>query len=263
MIDFIKLKVCQLIDSNLRELFEISQCIEIKTFSYLCSVINRLLYMNFNISQILPLAIIALTVITSLKGFQDMAFFDRYKFNIGAILGKSKQWDRLITSATLHGDTMHLLFNMMTLYFFSDIIIYVFGVWQYLATYVLAIVGGGLLSLFIHRKEYFYSAIGASGGVVGILFAAIAINPTMSLYMFFIPIPIPGWIFGIGYIGFSIYGMMKNVGNIGHDAHMGGAIIGVLMTVIFAPQFLMANYLYIGAMILPLIFLAYLVLKKK
>ena len=219
--------------------------------------------MNFDLPQILPLLIIALTVITSIKGFSDVAFFDRYKFNVGAILGKSKQWDRLVTSATLHGDTMHLLFNMLTLYFFSDIIIYSLGIWQYLAIYFLAIIGGGLLSLWIHRKEYYYSAIGASGGVVGILFAAIAIYPHMSIGFFFIPIPIPGWIFGIIYLGFSIYGMLKNVGNIGHDAHMGGAAIGLIMTVAFAPDLFFKNLIYIGLITIPLIILAYLVWKKK
>lgn len=219
--------------------------------------------MNFDLPQILPLLIIALTVITSIKGFSDMAFFDRYKFNVGAILGKSKQWDRLVTSATLHGDAMHLLFNMMTLYFFSDIIIYSLGIWQYLAIYFLSIIGGGLLSLWIHRKEYYYSAIGASGGVVGILFAAIAIYPHMSIGFFFIPIPIPGWIFGIIYLGFSIYGMLKNVGNIGHDAHMGGAAVGLIMAVAFAPDLFFKNMMYIGLTTIPLIILAYLVWKKK
>lgn len=219
--------------------------------------------MNFDLPQILPLVIIALTVITSIKGFSDMAFFDRYKFNVGAILGKSKQWDRLITSATLHGDTMHLFFNMLTLYFFSDIIIYGFGIWQYLAIYFLSIVGGGLLSLWIHRKEYYYSAIGASGGVVGILFAAIAIDPHMSIGFFFIPLPIPGWIFGIIYLGFSIYGMLKNVGNVGHDAHMGGAAVGLITAVAFAPELLLKNLIYIGLMTIPLIVLAYLVWKRK
>ncbi|MFV0537430.1 MAG: rhomboid family intramembrane serine protease [Dysgonomonas sp.] len=219
--------------------------------------------MNFDLPQILPLIIIALTVITSIKGFSDMAFFDRYKFNVGAILGKSKQWDRLITSATLHGDTMHLLFNMMTLYFFSDIIIYSLGIWQYFAIYFLAIIGGGVLSLWIHRKEYHYSAIGASGGVVGILFAAIAIYPHMSIGFFFIPLPIPGWIFGIIYLGFSIYGMLKNVGNVGHDAHMGGAAVGLIMAVAFAPELFFKNMIYIGLTTIPLIILAYLVWKKK
>lgn len=219
--------------------------------------------MNFDLPKIVPLVIIAATVITSIKGFSDMAFFDRYKFNVGAILGKSKQWDRLVTSSMLHGDTWHLLFNMLTLYFFSDIITYSFGIWRYLAIYFLSIIGGGLLSLWIHRREYHYSAIGASGGVVGILFAAIAVYPNMSLYMFFVPIPIPGWIFGIAYLGFSIYGMLKSVGNIGHDAHMGGAVVGIVMALAFAPQLLVQNLLYIGLMTIPLIVLAYIVWKKK
>lgn len=220
--------------------------------------------MNFNLESTIPLLIIILTVLTSVKGFSDMAFFDRYKFNVGAILGNSKQWDRLLTSATLHGDYMHLLFNMMTLYFFSDVIIYAFGIWLYLVIYFFSIVGGGLLSLFIHRKEYYYSAIGASGGVVGILFAAIAVFPQMPLRFFFIPIDIPGWIFGVGYLSFSIYGMLKNVGNIGHDAHMGGAIVGIIIALIYTPgDLLKDNVLYLGIMILPLIAFAYLIWKKK
>jgi membrane associated rhomboid family serine protease len=218
---------------------------------------------GLDLPQIIPIVIIALTVITSIKGFGDMVFFDRYKFNVGAILGKPRQWDRLLTSATLHGDTWHMLFNMMTLYFFSSVVIDAFGIWKYLAIYFLAIIVGGLLSLWIHRKEYYYSAIGASGGVVGILFAAIAVYPHLSLYMFFIPIPIPGWIFGIAYLGFSIYGMLKNAGNIGHDAHMGGAAAGIAMALAFAPELLIQNLMYIGLMIIPLIVLAYIVWKKK
>lgn len=219
--------------------------------------------MNLNINEIIPILIIALTAITSIKGFNDMAFFDRYKFNVGAILGSSKQWDRLLTSATLHGDYMHLIFNMMTLYFFSDIIILVFGLWKYLAIYVAAILGGGLLSLWVHRREYYYSAIGASGGVVGILFAAIAIEPNIGIYIFLIPIAIPGWIFGLAYLAYSIYGMQSSQGNIGHDAHLGGAAIGLIMAILFEPKLLEVNMLYIGIMIVPLIILTYLVLKKK
>lgn len=220
--------------------------------------------MNFDLQSVLPILIIILTVLTSIKGFNDMVFFDRYKFNVGSILGKSKQWDRLLTSATLHGDYMHLLFNMMTLYFFSPVIMHAFGVWLYLVIYFFSIVGGGLLSLFIHRREYYYSAIGASGGVVGVLFAAIAVYPQMGLRFFFIPIDIPGWIFGLGYLAFSIYGMLKNVGNIGHDAHMGGAVVGIVVALIYTPsEVLGANAFYLGIMALPLFVLAYLIWKKK
>lgn len=216
-----------------------------------------------NLIQYIPLLIIVLTVISSIKGFNDMAFFDRLKFNVGAILGKSRQWDRLFSSAFLHGDWMHLIFNMMTLYFFSDVIVYYFGIWQYLAIYFLSIIGGGLLSLLIHRREYYYSAIGASGGVVGVLFAAIAIYPLMDINIMFIPIDIPGWVFGIIYLLFSIYGMRNSVGNIGHDAHMGGAAVGLLLAVVFDYNLLLVNGLYVAIMVVPLIILAYMVWKQK
>jgi len=213
--------------------------------------------------QYIPILIIVLTVISSIKGFNDMAFFDRLKFNVGAVLGNSKQYDRLITSAFLHGDWMHLIFNMLTLYFFSDVIIYYFGAWQYLTIYFLSIIGGGLLSLLVHRREYHYSAIGASGGVVGVLFAAIAIYPHVGINIMFIPIDIPGWIFGIVYLLFSIYGMRNSVGNIGHDAHMGGAAVGLIAAIILDPGLIITNGLYIGIMVIPLIILAYIVWKQK
>lgn len=213
--------------------------------------------------EYIPILIIILTVITSLMGFNNAEFFDRLKFNVGAILGKSKQWDRLLSSAFLHGNYIHLIFNMVTLFFFSDIIVQVFGVWIYLAIYFGSILGGGLLSLWIHRREYYYSAIGASGGVVGVLFASIAINPHIGIYMLFIPIAIPGWIFGIAYLAFSIYGMHMRAGNIGHEAHLGGAAVGLILSVIFAPVLLQANALYIGLMLIPLAVLAYYIFKKK
>ena len=101
-----------------------------------------------------------------------------------------------------------------------------------------------LLSYYFHKDEYHYSAVGASGAVTGILYSAILFYPDMGLYLFFIPIAIPAWIFGILYLMYSIYGMKKQLGNIGHDAHFGGAVAGYVLTLAFAP-FLFQEQLWI------------------
>jgi len=120
-----------------------------------------------------------------------------------------------------------------------------------------------LLSYFFDKDEYHYSAIGASGAVMGILYSAILFYPDMSLYMFFIPIPIPAWIFGIMYLLYSIYGMKKQLGNIGNDAHFGGAIAGYVLTLLFAP-FLLNTQLWIVVLLaIPLILLFVLIKLKK
>jgi membrane associated rhomboid family serine protease len=123
-----------------------------------------------------------------------------------------------------------------------------------------SLVFGSLLSFYFHKDEYHYSAVGASGAVTGVLYSAILLNPGMSLYMFFIPIPIPAYIFGIGYLLYSIYGMKNRIGNIGHDAHFGGAIGGFITTLILSPGLFQTNLLMIGLLSLPIILL--FVLKK-
>lgn len=210
--------------------------------------------------------IIAITAVTSYMGFANYTrndLFDRFKFHIGSILGADRQWDRLITSALLHADWMHLLFNMMTFYFFAPFVVYAFGVWKFLAVYFGAVVGGNLVTLWMHRKSYSYSAIGASGGVVGILFAVIAIAPHVGIRFFFIPVDIPAWIFGAGYLFFSIYAMRKQIGNIGHDAHLGGAAVGLITAIIYAPETLIHNTIYVVANIIPLAILAYYIWQER
>ena len=119
---------------------------------------------------------------------------------------------------------------------------------------------GSLLSLYFHKNEYHYSAVGASGAVSGIIYSAILLQPGMNLYMFFIPIPIPAYIFGIGYLLYSIYGMKNRIGNIGHDAHFGGAIGGYLITLILSPWLFETNLLMIVLLAIPIALL--FVLKK-
>ncbi|HPF98263.1 MAG TPA: rhomboid family intramembrane serine protease, partial [Mangrovimonas sp.] len=156
------------------------------------------------------IVIIAANVLISMKGFSDFGFFEKYKFNIGGI--RRGEQVRMISAGFLHVDTAHLLFNMITLYFFAGIVIYELGTGNFILVYLSSLLAGNLLSFYFHKDEYYYSAVGASGAVTGIIYSAILLKPDLDLYMFFIPIPIPAYIFGIGYLLYSIYGMKNRLG---------------------------------------------------
>lgn len=208
--------------------------------------------------------VIAATAIISFIAFNNRAIFEKYKFNVGAITQR-KEYIRLISAGFLHADLMHLLFNMMTLYFFGPVVIRSFGEVSFLIIYFGSIVLGNLFSLYLYKSQGWYSAIGASGGVSGILFAAIAIYPQIGIYFFFIPIAIPGFIFGALYFSYSVYMMLnpRPHDNIGHAAHLGGAFFGLLFAITTLPETAIQNALYLGIMALPLMYMAYMVFVKK
>ena len=208
--------------------------------------------------DLVTIIIIAANVIISYKGFSDYSFFDKYKFQVGGV--RRGEQIRMVSSGFLHADTQHLLFNMLSLYFFADVVITLLRPIQFLFVYFGSLLVGSLLSLYFHKNEYHYSAVGASGAVSGIIYSAILLQPGMNLYMFFIPIPIPAYIFGIGYLLYSIYGMKNRIGNIGHDAHFGGAIGGYLITLILSPWLFETNLLMIVLLAIPIALL--FVLKK-
>ena len=200
--------------------------------------------------SLVTIVIIAANVIISYKGFGDYGFFEHYKFNVGAI--RRGEQVRMFSSGFLHVDTMHLFFNMFTLYFFAEVVIDYLGSTDFIIVYVASLIIGSLLSLYFHKDEYHYSAVGASGAVTGILYSAILLEPGMSLYMFFIPIPIPAYIFGIAYLLYSIYGMKNKIGNIGHDAHFGGAVGGYVVTLMLMPTLFQTNLLMVGLLAVPI-----------
>lgn len=199
------------------------------------------------------LVIIAANVLISLKGFNDFSFFEKYKFNIAGI--RRGEQIRMFSSGFLHVDFSHLLFNMLTLYFFANVVIYNVGVTKFVLIYLLSLLVGNLLSFWMHKEEFHYSAVGASGAVMGILYAAILFEPNMGLYIFFIPIAIPAWLFGIMYLAYSIYGMKKRLGNIGHDAHIGGAIAGYVLTLGFQPSIFQTDLWLVILLALPILVL--------
>ena len=199
------------------------------------------------------IAIIVLTAIVSFKGFEDPTFFRKYEFHIGSI--RAGEQIRMFSSAFLHADISHLAFNMLTLYFFAPVVCGFLGDFSFVLIYLGSLLSGSLLTLFFHKNEYSYRAIGASGAVTGVLYAAILINPEMSLYLFFIPIPIPAYIFGIGYLLYSIYGMKAKRDNIGHTAHFGGAIGGYFITLIKEPQLFSDNTAMVVLLVIPILLL--------
>ncbi len=199
------------------------------------------------------LILIICTVLISYKGFNDIYFFRKYEFHVGSI--RAGEQVRMVSSAFLHADIMHLAFNMLTLYFFAPVVIYHLGAASFLLIYFGSLIFGSLLTLLFHKDDYSYRAIGASGAVTGILYSAILLQPDMSLYLFFIPIPIPAYIVGIGYMLYSIYGMRAKNDNIGHTAHFGGAIGGYLITILKQPHMLTDNVFMVVVLAIPIIIL--------
>jgi len=203
-------------------------------------------------NKILLLIIIA-NVLISLKGFSDRAFFEKYKFNVGAI--KNGEFIRHFSSGFLHADYIHLFFNMYALYLFAPIVINRFGAIFFVLIYFICLGFSSLYSYYYNKNNNYYSAIGASGAVAGIIYASILLYPNMTLFMFPLPIPIPGYIFGIGYLIYSIYGMKNQLGNIGHSAHLGGAVTGYILTLILAPKIIITHPWLVLGLAIPIVVL--------
>jgi membrane associated rhomboid family serine protease len=206
--------------------------------------------MEYNLFLI---GLIAINVIISFKGFNDLSFFRKYQFHVGSI--RSGEQIRMISSGFLHVDLGHLAFNMLSLYFFAPVVYGILNNFSFVLIYFASLIFGSLLTMIFHKDDYSYSAVGASGAVMGIIYSAILLDPSLDIYFFFIPIPIPGYIFGIGYLLYSIYGMKAKSDNIGHTAHFGGAIGGYLFTLMKKPSLFVDNTFMVVILAIPIIIL--------
>ena len=202
--------------------------------------------------NLVVILIIIANVLFSMKGFENYTFFEMYKFQINKILNGEKI--RMISSGFLHADWVHLGFNMYALYLFGDIVSKILGIPNFLIIYFGSLLTGSLYTLYYHKNEPFYSAIGASGAVSGIVYASILLFPDMQLLLFF-AIPVPGYVFGVGYLLYSIYGMRKQLGNIGHAAHLGGTIGGFAITLLLVPELFILNTIFVVLLTIPIILL--------
>lgn len=198
------------------------------------------------------IAIIVVNVLISYKGFNDLSFFRKYEFHVGSI--RSGEQIRMLSSGFLHVDMLHLIFNMLTLWFFAPVVINHLGSFSFILVYFGSLIFGSLLTMVFHKNDYGYRAVGASGAVTGVLYSAILLQPDMMLGIFFI-IPMPAYLFGILYLLYSIYGIKAKNDNIGHTAHFGGAVGGYLITLVKEPTLLIEHTLMVILLVIPIIVL--------
>ena len=204
--------------------------------------------------DLLLLAIIVANVVVSYKGFEDVYFFRKYEFHVGSI--RAGEQIRMIASGFLHVDIAHLIFNMLSLYFFAPVVLDFLGSFSFVLVYFGSLIFGSLLTLILHKNDYSYRAVGASGAVTGIIYSAILLDPGIQIGLMFIPfLHLSGYVFGILYLLYSIYGMKSKSDNIGHTAHFGGAIGGYAITLLKRPEIVSDNTLTVIALAVPIVIL--------
>ncbi len=187
----------------------------------------------------ITLVIIIITALLSLTAFYKQGEMEKMLF-WPAMIRERKQYYRFLTSGFIHADWMHLIFNMITLYYFGRIVEQVFrinlGFGYYIALYLLAMIAADVPTYFKYKDNYQYRALGASGAVSGVLFASILYAPWAKIYILFIPIGIPAFIFGALYLIFCVYMNKRGGDNINHNAHFWGAVFGIVFTIVVLPE---------------------------
>lgn len=181
-----------------------------------------------------PLLLIASVAIVSVLGFASEPV-KRALMLVPYQVRKSGHVHRLLTAGWVHADFSHLAFNLFSLYFFTEQAIRVLGVTRYLILYVTAVIVAFIPTTLRYMKKPNYSSLGASGAVAAVMFSAVLLVPKLKLQLLFLPIPVPGIIFAIGYLAYSAWHSYTAGDDINHDAHFSGAVYGALLTYLFEP----------------------------
>ncbi len=195
----------------------------------------------------ITLALILITAVTSINAWQNESMRQKWMFRPFAInhLG---QYYRFLSSGFIHSDFMHMLFNLIALYFFGGVLerIYLnqfgyFGGILYVITYLAGIVVSNIRTYFKYKELSHYNSLGASGGVASVLFAAIIYRPTSSICLYF-ALCLPAFIIGALYITYSYYSSRKTSDSINHDAHLFGSLFGIGFTILLRPAVVLEFY---------------------
>lgn len=186
--------------------------------------------------QIASPAILALTVGISLLGLYRMPqIIDKCLFRPYYFL-RERQYNTMILSGFVHADAGHLLFDMVTFYFFAFPLERFIGTLPFLTLYFVGLVTSHACTYFKQRNNSGYASLGASGAISAVLFAYIVYFPTTTLMIIPIPIPIPAVLFAVGYVGYSYWASTQSRGRINHDAHLCGALSGLGFVAVTNPR---------------------------
>ncbi len=200
----------------------------------------------------ITLLLIAANSIVTFIGFSNQQVYSKLLFHTGSIRHYNEYY-RLITSGFLHADWAHLLFNMVSLFSFCRSSEQMLGSVPTLIIYFGSLISGNLVALLIHSNNDDYRAVGASGAVSGIIFSGILLMPDSRIIVPLFPVPMPAWVYALIYIGFSMYGMRSGKDNIGHEAHLGGALGGIILTVAILPEIIAVEPILLAALTIPCI----------
>ncbi len=191
----------------------------------------------------ITLIIIIVTVAVSVMFMDNQSVKGKLMFN-AYMINRNKEWYRLFSSGLIHGDWVHLAFNMFSLYMFGGAVEAMFcdsgvygekGTLLYILLYISSLATSSLYSYEKHKNNVYYNALGASGAVSAVIFAFIVLAPTQKLMLLILPIPVPAYLFGLIFLGIEYYLGKRGQSNIGHDAHFWGAIYGIVFTIALKP----------------------------
>ncbi len=176
------------------------------------------------------------TVITSIQAFRNEVVFDKFILHPWSIVRHGKRYYTLLTSGLIHADSMHLTINLMTFCFFAFILETIVGHVNFLIIYFGSLIFSAFVVTAKNGNNPSYRALGASGAIAGVIFSYILYRPGSKITIMFAPIPIPAPIFALLYVAYSYFMAKNRYDNVGHDAHLWGAISGALITMVLDPN---------------------------
>lgn len=182
--------------------------------------------------------IFVFTILVSLYGIYKDPYANRELMLHPYSIKRKRKYYTILTSGFIHADMNHLLFNMLSFYFFAFTLEKIVGHFAFALIYILGLILSDISSIIKNKNNPSYYSLGASGAISAVLFSYILFDPLSKIYIFFIPIGIPAYLFALLYLGYCMYASKNQSDSINHEAHFWGAISGVIITSILFPHIL-------------------------